>query len=147
MVGHYTAAAVTSGAVPESHIGVNHVWSTYTLSGGTASGSTTIAMCRIPAGARVTGAVLNWNNSDLSTTTGATLCVQTRTGGNVNGAVIATTAISTKPQVFSPAYSMMGYRHTSSSVAVIQFGEFVGTGTLTTIFTLQLSYECSQDGD
>ena len=149
MVGHYTGPDVTSNSssVMQLHAGSNTVFGQYTLSGGTASGSTTIAICRIPAGARITGAVLQWNNDDLQTTTSCTVTVRSRTNGNFNGDIIQATAISTKPQSFAPGYTQLGYRHTASSHAVIQLNGFAGTGTASTQFTLMLTYNCALTGD
>jgi peptidoglycan hydrolase-like protein with peptidoglycan-binding domain len=136
-----------SSTVPENHIGVNVKVSQFTLNGGTASSSTTFAMCRIPAGAKVVGAVLDWDNNDLSTTTGASIAVKSWTNGTSNGDILESTAISTQPQLSGPSYEILGYRHTASSQAVVVLTGFVGTGTATTIFTLQLQYICQDDGD
>ena len=144
---HRVAPLVTAGPSPEHHVGVNTVFSTYTF-GETGSGSQTIAMARIPPGARITYAALSWNNNDLSTTTGALIALQSMTGSNINGNIIASAAVSTNPQYYSPDYAMIGYRHSASSNAVIRMGaSFVLTGTATTIFSLELQYICDLDGD
>lgn len=147
---HQIGPDVTSAGsvVPSNHVGVNVAFSTFTLNGGTASSSTTFAMCRIPPGAKVVGAVLDWDNSDLSTTTGASIALKSWTNGNSNGDILEATTIATQPQMAGgPTYELIGYRHTASSQAVVVLTGFVASGTATTIFSLQLSYVCQDRGD
>lgn len=151
MVGHFIGPDVTSNnsVVVASHRGTNVAYGTFTLNH-TASGSTSIAMLRIPGGARVTNAIVAWNNDDLSTTAGAALTLQSWTSGTNNGNLInsANVGVAALPALYNPAYAMINYRHTASSQAVLVLGaSFVGTGTATTIFKLQLEYTTDQDPD
>jgi len=148
-MGHLIGPDVTSNSsvVPENHIGVNVAFGTYTHVG-TASGSTSIAMCRIPAGAKVIGASLSWDNNTLAATSAeATVAVLSFTNGVSNGNIMTSTFISTNPVQTGPSYEIANYRHTASSQAVVVLGSMGNTGTATTIFTLQLQYICQNDGD
>jgi hypothetical protein len=146
---HFTGPDVTSGSsnVPESHIGINVAYGTYTYVG-TTSASNSFSIVRIPGGAKVVGANLVWDNDTLSTLGGATVTVLSTTGGTTNGTILTANLVGVNPLFTGPSYEITNYRHTSSSHAVVVFAGMTSTtGTATTIFTLQLQYICQNDGD
>lgn len=149
-MGHFTGPDVTSNSsvVPENHIGTNVAFSTYGHTG-TVSGSTSFSMCRIPAGAKVTGATLTWDNNAIAGTSAeATVALLSYTNGNNNGNILTSSLVSVNPLSTGVSYEILNYRHTASSQAVVLLSNFAGsTGTATTIFTLQLNYVCQNDGD
>ena len=146
---HHIGPDVTSNSsvVPESHIGINTSYSTYTYVG-TTSASNSIAMVRIPAGAKVVGANLVWDNDTLSTLGGATVTVLSFTNAVSNGTILTANLVGVNPLMTGPSYEITNFRHTGSSHAVVVFAGMTSTtGTATTIFTLQLQYICQNDGD
>ncbi len=145
---HYVAPEVTGGSVPAIHAGINYKFSQFTHST-TASASSTIAICVIPAGARIVGAQLSVDNDDLNTTGAGGITLQSWTGANVNGNIIKTAAASTIDLVYNPEHDVMALRHTASSHAVIKLFNWpaTGTGTATTIFSVALLYVTQEDGD
>ena len=143
---HFTNSNVTSGPTPAIHAGLNYVNTTYTLSQ-TASGSTTIAMCNLPAGARIVDAQLTSSGS-LDTTGGGNVAVVTWTNGNSNGEVIASASGDFTLAQYTPVHAAHGYRHTASSIAVIQLTNMVGvTGTSAVALNLSIVYDCQLEGD
>ena len=148
-MGHFTAPDVTSGSVPEIHAGLNYKHATYTLTE-TASASTTIAMCRLPGGARVVDCTMTINNANLwdTATAGASQTVQARIAGSSEAVLITTAQAGTQVNVFAPAATAIGYRLTSSAQVVIQLVNVpVGSGTTTSIFAVALAYDCQLDPD
>lgn len=146
---HLTSSQVTAGPTPQSHVGLNYVVATHTVSE-TLSGSLTISMAALPAGARVTNAVLSWDNGGVTAgDVSGQVEVQIRTGGTKHTAVIKSGSLNAAAQVltYNPLPTANGYRVTASSHAVLLFTNLPGSGTATTIFTLALSYDCQKSGD
>lgn len=145
-MGHFTNTEVTAGPTPAIHAGVNYAHVTYTMSE-TASGSTTIAMCNLPPGARILDATLGIDNNALDTTGGGNVAVITTTGGNSNGAIIASGSGSLEVARYNPVYGQIGYRHTASSQVRVALTNFANTGTAATVFSLAIAYDTAEDGD
>jgi hypothetical protein len=127
---------------------LNYKFAQYTLNA-TASASVTIAMCSLPAGARINNVHLITDNDDLDTTGAGSVSVATWTNGNHNVNYVLTAAASVIRYAFTPEYAALGYRHTASSHVVLKLSNFAatGTGTATTIFSLQVAYDCQLEGD
>lgn len=142
------SAAATSGAnpVPATHIGLNYQTVTLGLTE-TASASTTLVMCRLPAGSVVRDAYLTINNDALDTTGGGGVVVQSWTNATAHATHVRTASGSAVYYPYAPTHASQGYRHTASSLAVITLHNFVGTGTATTAFRLTIGYEVKLDGD
>ena len=145
-MGHFTNSNVTAGPTPAVHAGLNYVNASYTLSE-TASSSTTIAMCNLPAGARIVDANLTTSGA-LDTTGAGNIAVVTWTGGTSNGEVIQSASGDFTLSQYNPVHAAHAYRHTSSSIAVIQMTNMAGvTGTSAVTLNLSLVYDCQEEGD
>jgi len=154
---HFTGPDATSKATTmPSHLRGNYFVSSYTATE-TLSASTTIVMCALPAGSRVTDATLTIDNANLfdTATAGSLKAVQLWHAGiaqvHAGKAVQYITSAQASTQVtgWTPSDVALGYRTSSSMNVVLKFGGLapVGSGTTTTIFTLGLAYDTSLDGD
>lgn len=147
-MGHKIGSSVTSVQAPAIHAGINFVTANYTLSE-TASASVTIAMCNLPAGARVAFATLTHDNNALDATGAGSVSLQTWTNGNLSSVPVQTAAASTMEYPFNPLHDGHGIRHTASSHVVVKLSNFAatGTGTAATVFTVSVGYVKQEDGD
>lgn len=148
-MGHFVNSDVTANSAKAIHAGVNCVITSYTL-GETASGSCTIDMCALPAGAQVISAIVRANHAALQAggNAGAVRLYPT-IGGNSVGNIIATSTLSY--QIASGAaginQSGLGVRCTGSANVRLQLQDLAGTGTASTVFTLIIEYVAELDGD
>jgi hypothetical protein len=125
--------------------GVNAVVATYAL-GETASGSTTIAICGLPAGAQVISCAAKINHAALNAGANAgALKVYATIGGTNVAALIATSTANTSLSLGTGAGH--GVRMTGSANLVVSLHDCVGTGTATTQFTVLCTYLSEKSGD
>lgn len=145
---HFIGPDVTSNEAPSIHAGINYKSSTFKVSE-TVSGSQTIAMCIIPGGARVTHALLTIDNDALDTTGGGNVVIESWNAGARLANIIHIKSASGSAVIYTynPTHEANGYRHTSSSHAVLSLHNFVKTGTATTVFQLALQYDMQLDPD
>lgn len=146
-MGHFTGPDVSSLSSPAVHAGMNYHLTTFSLTE-TASGSTTIAIANVPAGARIADAALNVNTNALAL--GAApgfISVQLRTGGTSHGQLIQSASANAQVHLFNPAVGVVGYRATSSSQVWIALTNMPASGTTSTVFSLQLAYDTGKEGD
>ena len=84
----------------------------------------------------------------MDTTGGGNVAVVTWTNGNSNGEVIASASGDFTLAQYTPVHAAHGYRHTASSIAVIQLTNMVGvTGTSAVALNLSIVYDCQLEGD
>lgn len=148
-MGHKINSDVTSNNSNVRHTkGLNFFISSYTLSE-TASASVTIAMCRLPPGARIVTATLTHDNNALDATGAGSVSLQSWTNGNLHSVPVQTAAASIMEYPFNPLHDGHGIRHTASSHVVVKLSNFAatGTGTATTIFTVSGLYDSQKEGD
>ena len=138
-MGHFTASDITSKeAVAAVHAGVNARVASYTLTE-TASGSTSIAICRLPAGARVVGGILTADVDGIGT--GAEEISVTDNLGNTH---MVSTTFATVMRFGSTAFAT---RLTSSAHLNVNIHAAVGTGTTSMAFTIVPLYLADKAGD
>jgi len=138
---NYINSTITSGVAKAIHAGVNWAFATHTLNE-TGSGSMSISMIKLPAGAKVVDCYVMQDNTGYGT--GAeTLCVKSHLGQTY----IATAAMSTAFHAFNPTYASIGYRLTSSSHIQVSLQGLVGTGTASMNISLAVAYTAEHDGD
>lgn len=143
---HLVGPDTTAGPTPAIHAGLNTKFATYTLAE-TASSSTTIAICALPGGAKVTDVTLQIGNDALDTTGGGSVAVRATIGGTAVATYVATGSGSLQVQRWNPAAGSVGVRLTSSANLIVQLTDFVGTGTASTVITAQVQYTASDDPD
>lgn len=145
---HFTASEVTAGASRKLHTGVVYRTSTYLWNGETASGSHSISMMQLPPGARVSHCTLGLSNNALGIVDApGFVCTRVLTGGTVHAVLIQSASCNAVIQPFNPTYASIGYRCTASSHVVLAFTNLPASGTLSTAFTLAITYDCTLDGD
>lgn len=138
---HFQSSTATSGASPAIQAGVNWNYATYTMLE-SLSGSNSIAMVRLPGGARITDCYLMQSSTSFGT--GAELVTVKDSLGNT---YIQSAAISTAFHAFNPTYASIGKRLTSSATLMITLHDFVKTGTASVTFSLGVGYLADQDKD
>lgn len=143
-MGHFIGPEVTSGTAPAIHAGLNTKVATANLAE-TASGSVTIAMCKIPAGAIVTN--VDVTHSALDTSGGGTLVVQAWIGGSSVATYFQSATAADQIHAWNPAQAAVGYRLTSSAQLVIGITQVSATGTGSMAFTTVLQYTTTEDPD
>ena len=146
---HYTASVVTAGPTPQHHVGLNYNVSTYTVSE-TLSGSLSIAMAVIPGGARVVRADVAWDNNAINLgAESGWVTLQGQTGGTNHATLVRSASLNATANValYTPEDPAVGYRFTSSSIAVLKFSNLTGSGTAATTFTVALTYDCQKQPD
>lgn len=151
---HYIASAVTAGPVTHDHVGVQCQVNTYTLAT-TASGSVSIDLAAIPAGAKVVDCWLKRGDFGRGVTSGGhVVSLQLMQGSNITGQLLANTSNSFATFLRASAgpalNSAIGYRLTSS--ANVRLIATTGSGTATTgtgqtVFQLCVQYLCDGRGD
>ena len=138
---HFQSSTATSGPSPAIQAGVNWNFATYTLTE-TASGSNSIAMVRLPGGARVVDCYLMQDSTSFGT--GAELVSVSDGLGNT---YIQSAAISTAFHAFNPTYASIGKRLTSSASLIVALHDFVKTGSASVTFSIGVGYLTDQDKD
>jgi len=129
--------------------GLNVVVANYTLNE-TASGSTSIAMHAIPAGAQVVDCRVQANHAALNAGANAgAVRANITIGGSIVGTLIPTStlayAISMARDSTNLAY--VGKRVTASAILQLNLHDCAGTGTASTQFTVITSYLSEKSGD
>jgi len=146
---HFETQEATSGPAVAVHAGLNSVVVQYTLDE-TASGSTSIAICALPAGAEVTRAMVRANHAALNAgaAPGAVRLYPT-IGGNSVGDLISTATISYQIQSGAAGNneSGLGVRLTGSANLILNLEDLTGTGTASTVFTVIVDYLAEKSGD
>lgn len=144
---HITADAMTNGPAMQVHAGVNAQICKFVL--GTASGSQTVALTPLPAGARILG--VSHAMGDLGYGTGGELVsIYPTIGGTSLGNLIASAAciVSSNPVIGAAnRATLIGQRLTSSAILVASYTNNVGTGTGSTNVTVVVTYLANQRGD
>lgn len=143
MAGNYLADAMTSGPTKSIHAGVNAVIATRTLTTMSSSGSTTLQLMPIPAGAQMLDVAVHLSNTIGSG--GETLSVYTTIGGNKTDILIPSSAHTTTMR--TSGTETVGIRHSASAILTLQFGEVEGTGTSTVAIRAVATYLAELRGD
>ena len=155
---HHLAPSLTSGSnLAPATTGQNFYVTTYTLPE-TLSTSMTISLAALPPGARVSQMDLTLDNANIidTQTVSSVQSVQLwaglvgQTSGGTGKVVTYITSAQAGNQIntWTPNEVALGYRLTASSqVVYVLSNGAVGSGTLSTIFTLAISYDTQQDGD
>jgi len=139
---HLTADKMTSGATQANHTGLNIGIANFTLAE-TGSGSTTVALMPLPAGARVIDVTYMQNHGNLGTW-GEAVTIYATIAGNT-AATYMTTA--TQAAVVRPNTDGLGDRLTGSANLMLAFNHLVGTGTSSTVVQVICQYMAQDDGD
>lgn len=142
-MGHFTARDCSSVPAQKIHAGLNHRFASHSLTE-TASGSVTIAMIALPAGARVKDVELYINNNAAGIVVSAGE-VQIIDGlGNV---YIQSASANKAFHQWNPTYGSFGKRLTASTNLMVQLISMPGSGTASTVFQVSCSYLADLDGD
>lgn len=151
---HYTAPAVTAGPVSHHHVGLNTQIVSYTLSE-TASASVSIAMCALPAGARITDLWVKRGalGRDGGSGTHVVRAVVTNSAATIIGELwgqSVTWANFLRMSAAAAANPALATRLTSSSQ--VRLIATTGTGTSTTgtsqtVIQMCINYLADQRGD
>lgn len=144
---HLTADAMTAGPAPAIHAGVNVQICKFSMNG-TSSGSLTVALTPLPAGAEVID--VKWLQSNIIGTGGELASVYATIGGTVVERYISskTSGICVYPDTFTNAtQSWQANRLTGSANVIASLTDQVGTGTASCDFTVILSYLSRKRGD
>lgn len=128
--------------------GLNCVVANYTLQE-TASGSTTIAMCGLPAGAQVVDVRVQANHAALNAGANAgAVRVSLNHGTTEAGTLIPTSTLSYAISMARSATDLIcGDRLTGSANVVLNIHDCVGTGTASTQFSVIVTYLAELSGD
>lgn len=152
---HLTADAMTAYPAMQNHIGLNTQICKFSI-GATSSGSLSVALCALPAGARVVGVTHAMSNGGFGTG-GELVSVY----GNIGG---QTTAGSAQYQFILSAIAVgqvvagstvaiantgrdIGRRITASANMFLRYTNQVGTGTATVDVTVVVNYLADRRGD
>jgi hypothetical protein len=133
---HFTNSDVTSGPSKAIHAGVNVIYPSYTLNE-TASGSTTIAMAKLPAGSRVIECFATTNLTDALGTGGESISVYATIGGSSVATYIDTSDVTNAVRMTN--FTGAGFLLTSSANLVMALHDVVNTGSA----SVQLKVVCS----
>lgn len=146
-----TADAFTGGPAPAIHAGLNTQICSYSVTE-TASGSLTVALTPLPAGAEVVNVTFAQNNNALGTgaetiSIFATIGGQTATPGSATYQFIASAAAGTTRVVRADWGNDLGKRITASANMYLQYGNLVGTGTASVDVKVIVEYLTRKRGD
>lgn len=152
---HITADAQTSLPASSIHAGLNSVPCTYAL-GGTSSGSVTVALCPLPAGAQVVNVRHCMSNNGIGTG-GELVSVWANIGGMTTPVsaqyqfILSAAAIgyvATSSTILPPNIGKdIGKRITASANLFCRYTNQVGTGTSTVSICVVVDYLASKRGD
>ena len=140
---HYNTPLMTSGASQANHTGLNVQRATYGLAE-TASGSTTIALMALPAGARVVDVTYLQDTADGLGTGGEAVTIYATIAGNTAATYMSTASHS---NVVRPNRDGLGVRLTGSANLILQLNHLVGTGTASQNISVICQYMAQDDGD
>ncbi len=138
MAGNYNADTMTNGEVPAIHAGVNVLFANWSLSGESLSGSTTVNLAVLPAGARVVD-TLYWSKYGIAGTGGEQIHIAVQ-GNPLIKSAAETTFVRANG-------SGLGQRLTSDATVTLQFCNVVGTGTGSNVIRVGIQYLTDKDGD
>jgi len=126
--------------------GLNTVVASYTLAE-TASGSTTIAIAGLPAGAQIVSTMAKINHAAIQDgALGGSLRVDAKIGTTVAAALLATSTANTTFSVGTGTGH--GTRLTASANLIVTLADIGGaTGTANTVFTVICTYLSELSGD
>lgn len=142
----FNASQVTAGPTLANHRGVNVMFSNYTLAE-TASGSVSIAMFALPAGATIIDAWLKSGDHG----TGAELLESYVTIGGTSMGQLFGQSVTWNSFLRCSAgaaiNTVLGLRLTASANVVLNLTNLVGTGTSSTALRMMISYMRDKRGD
>lgn len=141
---HLTADAMTAGPAPAIHAGLNVQICKFAM-GGTSSGSLTVALTPLPAGAEVVDCLLLQSNT--IGTGGELVSVYATIGGTVVERYIGSAASALAVRAQNGAANWASNRLTGSANVTFALTDAVGTGTASCDFTVILSYLSRKRGD
>jgi hypothetical protein len=138
---HLNADAMTAGPAPAIHAGVNAQICKFSM-GATSSGSLTVSLTPLPAGAEVIG--VRSVQSNTIGTGGELISVYATIGGTKVQNYITSSASGI---VVEQNGQEIGQRLTASANAVFSLTNAVGTGTASCDFTVIIEYLAQKRGD
>ena len=138
---HLNADAMTAGPAPAIHAGVNSQICNFRM-GATSSGSLTVSLTPLPAGAEVIG--VRSVQSNTIGTGGELISVYATIGGTKVQNYITSSASGI---VVEQNGQEIGQRLTASANAVFSLTNAVGTGTASCDFTVIIEYLAQKRGD
>lgn len=138
---HLNADAMTAGPAPAIHAGVNAQICKFSM-GATSSGSLTVSLTPLPAGAEVIG--VRSVQSNTIGTGGELISVYATIGGTKVQNYITSSASGI---VVEQNGQEIGQRLTASANAVFSLTNTVGTGTASCDFTVIIEYLAQKRGD
>ena len=140
---HFNADKMTSGATQANHTGLNIGIANFAFSE-TGSGSTTVALMPLPAGARVIDITYMQASDDALGTGAEAVTIAAEIGGNVAATYIST---ATQGRVVRAEENGLGVRLTGSANLILTFTGLVNTGTASTNIQVIAQYTAQDDGD
>jgi len=138
---HLTADAMTAGPAPAIHAGINAQICKFSM-GATSSGSLTVSLTPLPAGAEIVG--VKSVQSNTIGTGGELISVYATIGGTKVQNYITSAASGI---VVEQNGQEIGQRLTASANAVFSLTNQVGTGTASCDFTVIIEYLTQKRGD
>lgn len=140
---NFNADRMTSGATQANHTGLNIGIANVVISE-TGSGSLSVSLMPLPAGARVIDVTYTQNTSDGWGTGGEAVTIYATIGGNTAATYISTASQS---NVVRPNRDGLGDRLTGSANLMLHVDNLVGTGTASQNIQVICQYMCQDDGD
>lgn len=140
---NWNADRMTSGATQANHTGLNIGIATAIVDE-TGSGSLSISLMPLPAGARVIDVTYMQSTADGWGTGAESVSIYATIGGNT-AATFMTSA--TQANVVRPNRNGLGTRLTGSANLVMQVHDLVKTGTASQNIQVICQYMCQDDGD
>ena len=137
------ADRMTSGATQANHTGLNIGIASIGV-GETGSGSLSISLMPLPAGARVVDVTYLQDTSDGWGTGGEVVTVYATIAGNTAATYISSASQS---NVVRPNRDGLGDRLTGSANLMLHIGNLVGTGTASQNIQVICQYMAQDDGD
>lgn len=137
------ADRMTSGATQANHTGLNIGIATRAVSE-TGSGSLSISLMPLPAGARVIDVTYLQNTADGWGTGGEAVTIAATIGGNTAATYISS---ANQSNVVRPNRNGLGDRLTGSANLMLYVTNLVGTGTASQNIQVICQYMAQDDGD
>lgn len=146
---HFIGSGVTSVESKSQHAGLNSVYQSYALAE-TASGSTTIAIAKLPGGARIRNASLFLNPVVLGTGTEG-LKLDVWIGGSSVATLIPSSTQAYALSMSAPRaagdtnFAAQNFYVSDSATVVVTLLGAVGTGTASQNISVHLEYVCEDE--